>query len=89
MKNVEFMENSELEIIDKNAFSKSSIVNITIPRQVKNICENAFSECEQLKCVRFDEFSELQFIDENAFYGSSVEEIIIPESLKEMIQFNI
>lgn len=88
LQKVEFEQYSELEIIDKNAFSKTLIEKITIPPKVTSIAENAFSECLQLKKVDFVNNSEIKYIDKYAFYGSPIEVISIPQQLRDIVQLN-
>jgi hypothetical protein len=63
---VTFAENSQLECIEKYAFSACDIAEITIPKGVKRIEEMAFQVCP-LTSVVFEEGSQLEFIDTEAF----------------------
>lgn len=82
LKNISFSENSELERIDKSAFSFSSLESILIPLHVFKICESSFSSCFKLKYVKFVDNSELKIIEKSSFACSSLEEISIPSHVK-------
>lgn len=53
IKNFDIQPNSKLEIIDENAFSKTSIVSLYIPPHIKKIDEKAFNDCDQLQIIEF------------------------------------
>ncbi|KAK8880732.1 hypothetical protein M9Y10_003419 [Tritrichomonas musculus] len=55
LQKIVFEENSELETIEKNAFSEASIKSITITSHVTKICEGAFSLCQQVESIVFEE----------------------------------
>lgn len=69
---------SNLKIIGKHAFSKSSIESIQIPHHVTKIGKAAFSYCKQLRQVEIPANSNLQKIEEYTFYGTKIESISIP-----------
>ena len=64
---VEFNENSELIIIEEFAFTKSTIVQIKIPKSVTEIGNSAFFKCEELQSFELLEGSKLQGISKNLF----------------------
>lgn len=72
LKKIEFGENCKLRIIEKRAFSDSSIVSISIPRHVLRIEVGAF-EGSNLKKVDFESESEIQIIEKKSFSFSSIE----------------
>ena len=58
--------------IESYSFSDSSIEEISIPSHVTQICECAFSYCEQLQCIEIPSNSELQIIEKYAFSTNTV-----------------
>ena len=67
-------DNSQLAVIDYNAFSLSGINEVTIPASVTNIYENAFSACPNLRSVYFEGNAPQNLEeDQNAFMGCSQE----------------
>lgn len=81
---VEIPENSELQIIESNAFHQTNINKIFIPRHLKKIGNSAFVVNKKLKRIEFAENSEIDVIDENAFINTNIEYIEIPRSLKKL-----
>ena len=69
---VTFEPNSELQTIEKYAFSRSILASIQIPSHVTQICEGAFDRCEQLSRVEFEPNSELRTIEGYAFSNSNM-----------------
>lgn len=86
LKFVEFDKNSQLEIIEKFAFSNCSLGRISIPKHVKIIEEGVFSNCEYLYQVNFDENSELQLIEKDAFENTSIQSISIPKNVTQIYE---
>lgn len=84
LESVTFEENSQLEKISEESFSKSTIESIFIPKKVKTIGDCAFLECDNITSVTFADDSELQTIGKEAFCDSSLESIVIPKSVKEI-----
>lgn len=80
---IEFEENSELQIIDKYAFTNSSIQKISLPRSLKKIRNRALGWCINLKTIEIPEDSELISIEQKAFCFSFIEKIFIPPKLEE------
>ncbi|KAK8870768.1 hypothetical protein M9Y10_008655 [Tritrichomonas musculus] len=79
MISVEFESDSQLEIMDENAFSVISIGSITIPSSVSRIEKSCFDKCSKLKRVDF-----LPEFKRNWCYGvSHLTDIIIMESENE------
>lgn len=78
---VDFPDDSQLELIDKFAFNKSSLEKITIPSKVVKIGEGAFFYCKCLQFVDFTKESELNIIDQEAFLSTSIEYIKVPSKV--------
>jgi len=69
-------------IIGSKAFGGSALTEILIPSSVKEIQDNAFMGCQELRRVRFQDNSSLELIGESAFSVCTVlEEINLPSSL--------
>ncbi|KAK8837389.1 hypothetical protein M9Y10_036822 [Tritrichomonas musculus] len=67
LKRVVFPEDSQISVIDKEAFYFSSIESIYIPKTVTKVCESAFSSCRKLKRVEIPKDFDLQRISNGAF----------------------
>lgn len=78
LEKVEFAENSQLNLIEKQAFSYSVIKSIIIPPHVTRIKSETFWYCVKLESVTFAEGSELKLIESNAFADSSIKHLSIP-----------
>ncbi len=76
----EFKYFTGIETIVANAFSGSSIVSITIPRQLISIGASAFSG-SSLSRISFEDNSSLEIIKEWAFLNSKIRHITIPNSV--------
>lgn len=87
METIEFDANSEIEIIEDQAFYYSKIKSISIPRHVKTIGSQAFNACKSLKHVTISKDSELEFIGYAAFQYSGIESIFIPHHVKIISQY--
>ena len=74
---IEFCEDSQLELIDDNAFEEANIKTIKIPSKTTRIGEYAFFECK-IQNIEFPENSQLTIIDNYSFYNSLIERISIP-----------
>lgn len=85
IKKVTFDPESMLEKIGENAFKRTAIKSITIPRNVKIISEGAFYECEELNNLEFEKDSELREIMDSAFFHCiNIHNIILPEKVKKI-----
>ncbi|KAK8865151.1 hypothetical protein M9Y10_010685 [Tritrichomonas musculus] len=84
IKLVQFPSDSELQIIEKEAFTNSSIEKIIFPSSVTKICENSFYQCENLSRIEFPPNSKLHIIESDTFSNSSIEELLIPSSISEL-----
>lgn len=84
----QFADDSKLELIEKEAFSCSSIVSISIPQSIKKIGKDAFSYCKDLKTVYFPKDCNLITIDEATFYNSSINTITVPRYVKFIKQYS-
>ncbi len=82
LKSVEFAENSQLESIADNAFLKSGIESIVIPKNVKSIGQSAFESCPNLVSIEFEEGSVLETIGNQAFRYTTLQSITFPDGLK-------
>ena len=81
----------ELETIDiyqvdsrncVGAFMNSySLSSITIPKNIKSIGENTFSDCRNLKTLTFAEGSQCTQIGKNAFFRCAMENVVLPEGM--------
>ncbi|KAK8880602.1 hypothetical protein M9Y10_003282 [Tritrichomonas musculus] len=84
-KNIEKVEvPSTIKRIWPNAFRKSNLTSITIPKSVVEIGDSSFEECDKLEEVKFEDNSELQIIGKSAFSGSSIKTIVIPPNVTEI-----
>ena len=81
IKSVKFAPDSKFQVIDKEAFSRTSIESISIPAHVTRICEESFIFCQQLRRIEIPKNSELQTIEKDAFHLTEIEMIFIPENL--------
>lgn len=86
IKTVLFPTDSEVQTIEKNSFTESSLESIYIPANVTSIEENAFYRCEQLQEVIISDNSKLKKLEENSFSECPKLKIIIPRSLKATLQ---
>ena len=84
LREVNFSENSNLQIIEQTAFSYIGIESITIPSHVKQICANAFYNCRNLRTINFAPNSELCSFNDKIFVGCPIENLTIPCSVKEI-----
>jgi hypothetical protein len=75
---ISFERDSELTIIESNAFSFSSLKSITIPRHVQVLRSECFSYCRSLSSISFEQESELTIIESRAFSFSTLKSVIIP-----------
>lgn len=69
---------SNLQIIDENAFDNSSINKFIVPQRLTTINKKAFENCFHLKFITISNDSNLQFIGDYAFSYSKIESIYIP-----------
>ncbi|KAK8836917.1 hypothetical protein M9Y10_037443 [Tritrichomonas musculus] len=81
---VDFMEDSQLQIIGDSAFFDIKIKTIKIPQHVKEIGKSAFGYCDKLEKIEFSENSELKIIKENSFGYTALTKIVIPSSVVEI-----
>lgn len=81
LRSIEFEKNSQLEIIEKLAFSNSNIKTIEIPSKVTRIEDHAFDECQKLEYVTCQKDSRLIYIGESAFINTSIVGFTIQSSL--------
>ena len=77
---IEFSEDSQLNLIDKFAFSDSSIKEISIPNHVYQIKKGAFISCLELQNIHFNDDSELYSFGKNNI-GQTFDHFIIPSKV--------
>lgn len=66
--------------IEQSGFANSEIVSVIIPSSVRKICDDAFSDCKNLKTVTMNEG--VTYIGHRAFKNcSSIETIRFPDSV--------
>ncbi len=88
LKNVTFEDNSKLVLIDKSAFASCNLQNVSIPKNVVEIRDGAFSLNYNLNLVTFDKDSVLKSIGEKTFiYNYSLSNISLPNSLTNIGSF--
>ncbi len=88
LKDVAFEDNSKLVLIDKSAFASCNLQNISIPKNVVEIRDCAFSLNYNLNLVTFDKDSVLKSIGEKTFiYNYSLSNISLPNSLTNIGSF--
>ena len=80
LKNVKLPEG--IKEIGDMWFMGSQIENITIPASVREIRNEAFRWCENLKCVIFAKGSRLEAVGDLCFADSGIQEINAPRSLR-------
>ena len=76
---------SNLQVIERNAFSGSNIKGISLPSSVTIIGENAFDFCFNFLIIEISEESKLEYISKSFFLNGSKVIIMIPSSLKKLI----
>ena len=59
----------------------TDLENVTIPKNIMSIDDNAFSDCEKLSSIKFSLPGKLTYIGHNAFAKTAVEKIVIPGSV--------
>ena len=83
IKSVVFSDDSQITIIEKNAFARFiNLKKIIIPSHVKIIGEHAFYHCDGLQSVEFSNNSELQSIGLYAFGYTKIQKVTIPQHVK-------
>lgn len=82
VKYIEFLENSQLQIIDENCFD-DALMNeeIILPDSVTKIGKKAFNNCK-LKRFIISQNSQLEFIGESAFDLTFISCLFIPKHVK-------
>ena len=84
---IQFESNSELKIIEKSAFSYTSIRSISIPKHVTKIECNVFESCEELQLFEIDDDSELLELNQSVFEDCNDVLIMIPARFKDHPDF--
>lgn len=88
IKDVFFSDDSELKLIEKEAFTNCSIQSISIPVHVTEIGDKAFYNSSRFKNIHFSDNSELKTIGVASFSSTIIESISIPSSLIEIKEFS-
>lgn len=70
-------EGSRLIEIEANAFERSSVKSMKIPKTVKKIKEATFKS-SSLNAIEFENGSTLDGVDKEAFYGTSITSVTLP-----------
>lgn len=76
---VTFSSNSDLQVIDDEAFTHSSLHEISIPSSVTRIGKSVFHSCEDLTEVTISTDSKLTIIDKMAFYFCGIKTFYLPQ----------
>jgi hypothetical protein len=84
---ISFESNSQLTRIEIEAFARSSLRSIFIPRSVEILCSECFSFCQSLNSVSFEANSRLTRIEFRAFSDSSLQSIVIPRGVRFVDRF--
>jgi hypothetical protein len=79
---ITFESNSQLKRIESEAFSRSSLQSILIPKKVEILGSTCFSYCSSLSSITFESKSQLTRIESEAFHGSSFQSIVIPRNVR-------
>lgn len=87
LQKVEFSNDSQLEVIGKQAFMQSALTTISIPSKVTRICKYAFSECQQLKSINFFDDSNLKVIENNTFTYCSIHSLVLKRHVTQIGEF--
>ena len=87
LKSIKFEANSELKIIEKQAFDDAEIEDLLIPASVEKIGCESFLSNFKLKSVRFPSNSKLKEISYSAFRNCKFESISIPASVEYLEAF--
>lgn len=73
------IEGKEVVAIDHHCFSNLDITSVVCPSTLKEIREQAFQNCHNLKNIQFNDG--LEFIGKSAFGIAGLEKIILPDSV--------
>lgn len=71
-----FSKKSNLEVIEEDAFSCSSLNRIKIPFGVKEIKHSAFAECFELKIFEFEKNTQMRIIESFNFHNTKISSFI-------------
>lgn len=84
IKSISFSSNSQLLLIENEAFSHSSLQYITIPSHTSQLGERVFEYCNDLITVGFSDNSELIIISKETFSNSSIQNLTIPSKVEQL-----
>lgn len=84
IKSIRFHPDSEVKIIDDEAFYESKIVSISIPPSLRKIGKRSFTFCEDLTKFEIPINSELKEIGKYAFSNTSIQSLSIPSNIEEL-----
>ena len=76
LKYIEIKNDSELHIINENAFAYATLKRINLPNNLTRISDNAFFQCSKLNFV--------QTIGKNAFYNSPIRNLFLPHNITQI-----
>lgn len=78
------MNDSELLTIGKNAFYKTGIEKIIIPKNVTIFGSSSFAECNHLQSIVILEGENLCEIEKGAFSKSGIRSIYLPSKISKI-----
>lgn len=82
LQDIEFAENTQLEIIGNYAFSNIAALNsVSIPASVQKIGNNAFQNDKNLQELSFAENGKLTEIGNNAFQTTGIKSVVLPDTV--------
>ena len=84
LQKVDIPSDSEMEIIEKNAFSLSTIDHISFPDHLTEIDENAFFSCHNLRQIDITSNSELRIIGKSAFTATKIDSFYFPPHITQI-----
>lgn len=67
MKEIEIPNDSQLQVIGKYAFAKTSLKCFIVPFYLKKIEKCAFYCCESLQIIEINNEAEIELVDDDAF----------------------
>ena len=86
---VTFGESSSLKVIGDEAFSETSLSEISIPDRVESLGEKCLFGCPMLSRLTFGTLSSLQVIGARAFHETGLKEIRVPYRLENFVRKQI
>lgn len=77
------LSKTQLEYIHDEAFSYSSLVDIQLPKSIRQIGNRSFFECKALETIEIPDDSDLYSIGYQAFAFSSLQNLTLPLKITE------